>query len=237
MNKKISVIIVLLIAVIALVIVFILTPPAIDFTAYEAGQARKDAFVGHFQPIIAEENTRLRALRKELLALDETSRNKSWVQDLAIKYRVEDYDGTKAAHWDELLIKVGAIPVSLSLAQAANESSWGTSRFARVANNFFGHWCFEKGCGVVPNSRNAGASHEVADFDSSVDSVKSYMLNLNRHYAYTQLRAIRNELRSNQQSLSGAAMAGGLVGYSERGEAYIEELREMIRFNQWAQFD
>ena len=63
------------------------------------------------------------------------------------------------------------------------------------------------------------------------------MLNLNRHYAYTQLRAIRNELRSNQQSLSGAAMAGGLVGYSERGEAYIEELREMIRFNQWAQFD
>ena len=42
--------------------------------------------------------------------------------------------------------------------QAANESAWGTSRFARIGLNFFGQWCYSKGCGMVPKRRNTGAA-------------------------------------------------------------------------------
>ena len=36
------------------------------------------------------------------------------------------------------------IPVSLALAQAANESGWGTSRFALEGNALFGQWTWSK---------------------------------------------------------------------------------------------
>ena len=46
---------------------------------------------------------------------------------------------------NELMLRVDVLPVSLALAQAANESAWGTSRFALQGNNIFGQWCYEPG--------------------------------------------------------------------------------------------
>ena len=57
------------------------------------------------------------------------------------------------------------------------------------------------------------------------------MRNINRHYAYKELRDIRNTLRSNQLPVTGVALAEGLMNYSERGVAYVEELQAMIRYN------
>ncbi|MDZ7825939.1 MAG: glucosaminidase domain-containing protein [Gammaproteobacteria bacterium] len=45
------------------------------------------------------------------------------------------------------LRRADEIPPSLVLAQAAAESAWGTSRFARMANNLFGQPRFTEGCG------------------------------------------------------------------------------------------
>ena len=41
-----------------------------------------------------------------------------------------------------LLVRVDTVPASLALAQAAKESGWGTSRFAREGYNLFGYWFF-----------------------------------------------------------------------------------------------
>ena len=98
--------------------------------------------------------------------------------------------------------------------------------------NFFGLWCFSKGCGFVPNRRNDGASHEVAKFDSLSRATYTYMRNLNRHDAYADLREIRSRLRANQIPITGVALAEGLMNYSERGAAYVEELQTMILFNE-----
>ncbi|WP_352256125.1 glucosaminidase domain-containing protein, partial [Pseudoalteromonas sp. 19-MNA-CIBAN-0066] len=45
----------------------------------------------------------------------------------------------------QALRRVDIIPKELALMQAANESAWGTSRFARIGLNFFGQWCYTKG--------------------------------------------------------------------------------------------
>jgi len=39
------------------------------------------------------------------------------------------------------------------MAQAANESAWGLSRFAQKGNNLFGKRCVKKGCGIVTDQR------------------------------------------------------------------------------------
>ena len=131
-----------------------------------------------------------------------------------------------------LLQKIDVLPVELVLVQAANESAWGTSRFARKGYNFFGLWCFTKGCGFVPNRRNDDASHEVAKFENLSQATYTYMRNLNRHDAYKDLREIRSRLRANQIAISGVALAEGLMKYSERGAAYVEELQNMIKYNE-----
>ena len=85
---------------------------------------------------------------------------------------------------------------------------------------------------MVPGKRNAGATHEVAKFPSLSRATYTYMRNLNRHDAYTDLREIRERLRANQIPITGVALAEGLMNYSERGAAYVDELQTMIRFNQ-----
>ena len=209
----------------------------VDFSQYAAGTERKKVFIEYFKPLIEEENKTVFALREKIIQAQKKQHKPSWLVAALTDYRLVSFDETNAQHWEDLLARVDIVPVSLALAQAANESGWGTSRFAREGNNFYGQWCFTQGCGIVPTSRNAGANHEVAAFDSPQQSVSRYILNINSHPTYAELRAIRLSLRQQQQPITGGALAAGLLGYSERKEAYIEELRDMIRHNHWARLD
>ena len=135
---------------------------------------------------------------------------------------------TVGASIQELLLRVDEIPTSLVLAQAANESAWGTSRFAQDGHNYFGQWCFKQGCGITPSNRAPGATHEVKRFNTPMDSVHAYFININTHRAYKTLREIR---ASAEKPVSGVLLADGLLNYSERKQAYIDELKSMIISN------
>ena len=132
----------------------------------------------------------------------------------------------------EMIIRVDIIPEKLILVQAANESGWGTSRFALKGYNFFGLWCFKTGCGFVPKQRNEGAKHEVAKFRDLSHAVMTYIRNLNRLYAYQELRLIRSQLRKDNKPVTAKALSEGLISYSERGQDYIDELQSMLRVNE-----
>ena len=213
-----------------------------DFEQYAAGVERKTAFFDYFLPLIDEKNQEIEQTRAKLLQLSKNTNDIGWwdsykVKELADVYRVKEFTIEDKVSWQKLLRKVDVLPPSLILAQAANESAWGTSRFAKMGNNYFGQWCFEYGCGLVPKKRDSGKAHEVAAFDSPQESLASYMQNLNRHEAYKSLRQIRAQLRAKNQNLTGISLAAGLSSYSERGEVYIDELREMITFNKLEQYD
>lgn len=137
----------------------------------------------------------------------------------------------------ELVRRVDVIPTSLVLAQAANESGWGTSRFAREGNNIFGQWCFDEGCGLVPNKRGEDASHEVRAFASVDAAVRAYFRNLNTHPSYEDLRTLRASMRMQGLPLNSMVLARGLTRYSERGMDYVEELQAMIRVNELRERD
>ena len=148
----------------------------------------------------------------------------------AIRYRV-NLDQRDDAIVDELLIKVDTIPVALVQAQAAIESGWGTSRFALEANNYFGQWCFEPGCGLVPAHRPKGKTHEVARFSSPYISLEAYMLNLNSFRAYAALRARRAALNNKHEAVTAIQLSETLIHYSERGRPYIDQVQQIIVSN------
>jgi Bax protein len=213
-----------------------------NFKEFPAGRERKAAFFGYFLPIVENQN---RIIQKTRLKLDDwyqsqdeiSSRDVSEIDHIATRYRITDFDIESEENWDELFNRVDIVPPSLALAQSANESAWGTSRFARQAYNFFGQWCFKAGCGLVPAKRDAGKTHEVASFDSPQESVKMYIRNLNSNRAYKSLRDIRAELRMSNKAVTGHELAAGLMRYSERGSEYVSELREMIEYNKLAAYD
>ncbi|MEQ8666498.1 MAG: glucosaminidase domain-containing protein [Rhodospirillales bacterium] len=190
-------------------------------------EEKKRQFFDALRPIIEAENGRIAELRKRLIAARDSGQDPSWVFGVA-----EDYDVTWTGHeWRVLLRRVDTIPMTLAMAQAANESSWGQSRFAQEGNNLFGQWCFTEGCGIVPEDRPAGDNHEVRAFGSINESVRSYLHNINTHRAYRELRQARARARAEGRAASGLELAGYLDSYSERGAKYIEEIRATVRVN------
>ena len=149
---------------------------------------------------------------------------------------VGDGPGALEEHVEKLLLRVDVVPASLVIAQAAKESGWGSSRFAREGNNFFGIWCFNRGCGMTPANRDAGRHHEVAMFDTVKEGVRYYIRTINSHNAYSTLRQIRAVARNNKQPFGGEQLATGLLRYSERGVLYVNEIQSMIRYNRLHRF-
>ena len=197
--------------------------------------ARKSLFFRVMLPLILGVNQEIAQDRARLTALHKADRisdnDRLWLQGLAETYRASE--ATPAA----LLIHVDEIPVSLALAQSAEESGWGTSRFTRLGNALFGQWAFSDNAGIIPQERSAGQNHVVRAFGSLRESVRAYMLNLNRHAAYAQMRARRAEMRITGGTVSGHELAGTLLAYSERGEDYVISLRNLMKVNGLSAFD
>jgi Bax protein len=212
-----------------------------DFAAIQDVNQKKQAFVDFILPGIHGANKAIRAERdflKQLKPDQMSAKQKQRFEALAEKYQQPQQKDQTMAQWHAALLKkVDIIPPALALAQAANESAWGTSRFAVDGMNFFGQWCFSVGCGLVPERRPEGQIYEVRLFSSPEESVAAYMLNLNAFHTYEDLRDIRENLRENNKPLNSKKLAEGLMAYSIKREEYINELQAMIRFNKWQKYD
>ena len=188
---------------------------------------RKTAFFAFMRPIIEAENHRIQDLRRRLIAARKVGGKPVWVAAVADKYRI----AWTGAEWRALLQRGDTAPLPLVLAQSANETNWGRSRFAREGNNMFGQWCFKPGCGMVPKQRNTGAGHEVARYKSVNASVRAYLRNLNTGPAYRELRRLRWQARQQGKTPDAMQLASGLDRYSQRGAAYVDDIRAMIQSN------
>jgi Bax protein len=207
-----------------------------DMQSIEDVDARKTAFFDFLAPIVESLNDDIMTQRARLTSIAAEFRKDgelSFFQEYRLKSLAQQYE----VEWDEsdpgtaiatLRRRIDMVPVSLVLVQAAKESAWGTSRFAREGNNLFGQWCFSAGCGIVPARRGKGARHEVRNFDSIEDAISAYLHNINTGEAYRKLRRIRAQLRSAGRQPDGRSLAEGLLNYSQRREAYVEEVKLML---------
>ncbi len=210
------------------------SPP--NFAAITDIQEKKDTFFNYLLPYVIEKNDLLIRDREKIYAIldneEPPSREeKRWLKALREIFRLDKVNVYTQENIRELLLHVDIIPESLVLAQAANESAWGTSRFALKGNNYFGQWCFRKGCGLVPVNRDDDADHEVRKFKNAKQSVFAYVDNLNINAAYKELRQKRADLRNQNKAITGVELASGLIHYSQRGQDYIDEIEGLISYN------
>lgn len=210
-----------------------------DFANIADVNEKKLAFFDYIRPYIDQKNQAILKQREFLIQAQTTlqkqpslsSANEARLKNIAAQYRVQSQSwGLNEV--EQLLSRVDVIPSSLVLIQAANESGWGTSRFAKQANNFFGQWCYTQGCGLVPQHRAAGMTHEVAKFDSVGGSVTAYFNNLNSNPAYEGFRELRANLRAQNTTPTAEQLIHGLGSYSERKDDYINDILSMLRQNQ-----
>jgi Bax protein len=182
----------------------------------------KKTFFNHLSPIIAKENNKIAQLRK---LIKQNKLSTEMIQSLVKKYRLKNSTQANFLH------AIDIIPRSLVLAQAAIESNWGRSRFAKLGHNYFGIWCYEKGCGITPKKRNSHAKHEVKKFPSLERALSYYFLTLNRGSAYVSFRAIRAKARTKNKQALGSELSLGLKNYSGIGHQYTQLIQNIIRQN------
>lgn len=192
---------------------------------------RKSVFMRIVLPLVLRVNDRLQADHDKILRLRDklnqgelAGADHAWLKNMFTTYRVENGDIA------ELLKRVDVIPTELAMAQAIEESGWGTSRFAQHGNSLFGQQTFG-GDGMMPEDRAQGRTHTVSGFDNLMETVWAYATNLNRHHAYENFRAMRAQMRANGEALDGYQLAGTLIAYSERREKYAKSLRAIMQAN------
>jgi len=131
----------------------------------------------------------------------------------------------------ELLIALKPHPISITLAQAALESAWGTSRFFTKANNIFGvHGLSSRGsipAGIKKNGRTVW----VRKYKTLDDAIMDYYRMLSTVPAYKKFK------RLNYEDKSVYKIVEGLIHYSERGNAYIKSIKSVIRHNNLTKYD
>lgn len=210
-----------------------------DFQPLET-QVRKAEFFAFLDPIVADVSADVSEERAFITELEDrvaSGENVSWLarrklNRIAAYYEVDTEDADIATEvLPTLRQRVDVVPRSLILVQAAKESGWGTSRFALQGNNLFGQRCYSDGCGIAPTGVQPDAGFGVAKFSSVDASVASYVRNLNTHPQYADFRRMRQSLRNANATLAGTVLADGLIDYSERGDAYIAEIKAMILQN------
>ncbi len=216
---------------------FFLSRMPVDLGQVPDVKVRKAVFLQAVLPLILQVNEDILAERRRLDGVRtrlRSGRSLGQVDQYWLTVMAERYGENRI---DELLRRVDIIPPSLALAQAAEETGWGTSRFARQGNAVFGQRTYTKEGDMVPRRRDEGKKHRVKAFNSLLDSVRSYALTLNSHWAYVGFRRARAALRNEGAPLGGSVLAGHLISYSERGQAYVKTIRNIISVNKLGRFD
>ena len=195
---------------------------------------RKELFIQIVLPLIIEENIKIRLDRKKLFAILNKNNNstleKKWLDNKFKRYDVKDNN------LSDLKIRMDEIPVSLAIAQAANETGWGTSRFALDGNALFGQWTYN-GEGIRPAGADSNTKHKVMKFKVLQASVRAYFGNLNTHSSYREFRKFRATARGNNEKLNSLILADYLAAYAATGTKYPKILKQIIKQNSLTEFD
>lgn len=210
-----------------------------DLARMSSVQARKTLFIKIVLPVVLRVNEELEAARRRVeWLLDRLARpgaiapsDRRWLEEIAERCDIDPFDR------EALMSRLDVVPPSLAIAQAAEETGWGTSRFAREGNALFGMYTYRAALGMLPKRRDAHRRHRVRSFPSLLEAGSAYARNLNCHPAYAEFRQARAALRADGTPMSGYALAGELTRYSERGTAYIRTIRRIIRQNSLDDFD
>jgi len=197
-------------------------------------KTKRELFIKIVLPLILDANKQITEDRKKLFKIlgknFNTVGERVWLKRRFKQYKIDDQDLAK------LKMRMDIVPVSIALAQAANESGWGTSRFALEGNALFGQWTWSKK-GITPKNQDPNQSHKVLQFQILKASVTAYKNNLNTHNAYQEFREVRAQLRQENKKIIGLDLTKYIKNYAAIGEKYVAIIEDIIEKNSLTDFD
>ncbi len=186
---------------------------------------KKKNFYKLFVPAIKNVHNEL-LLKYQQIAKDiNESINIQEINRLKKEYKVKT-DG-------ELLMALKPHPKSITLAQAAMESGWATSRFFLEANNVFGMWCSNDTQPRIPAEQKRAGDTTIwlRKFDTVEDSIRAYYKLLSTAKAYKEFREL------NMKTDNPYELVKKLDKYSELGKEYGVALAKVIKYNNLTKYD
>jgi Bax protein len=196
-------------------------------------EERKNRFIDITLPTILIYRYQLSQRRQRAESLKEDARHsRPWTSEDSL-FMNEQFGKYNTKNFDELIKRMYPPPVSLTLAQAAIESGWGSSRFFKEANNIFGVWSFNSSEErILANfSREGGQSVYLKKYENLLGSVEDYHLVLARGQQYSEFRDCIS--RSNNVF----ELIWYLRIYSEKRDQYVIMLRNIISSNDLLKYD
>lgn len=188
----------------------------------------KDLFISALLPAILVAKHKLQEDKRKI---EHLLHKKKWnAVDSALYHQTKAK--FRASDPENLLMRIGSLPNSIVLAQAAVESGWGQSRFFLEGNNVFGIWSYNAN---EPRIK-AGMTRDstviyVRAYDNMAQSIEDYFETLASARAYRNLRTARLQTDDPFELLT------HLQYYSERRSHYTNQLATIIRQNDLTRYD
>ena len=222
-SKKINAILTIILLIIIASIIYTGTQKEPELPKMTV-QEKKAKFRALIVPAVDIVYAKLMTRYQEIKTTLDTGKTNTEIEKLKLDY--------KATSNDELLMALKPHPKSITIAQAAIESSWATSRFFRVANNIFGVWSFNKDEPRVAALKKRGdKTIWVKKYKTIEEAIYDYYRTVGRSGAFAQFR--QTKMQTNNPFL----LVTKLDHYSEKGSLYGEELTSIIKFNKFDKYD
>ena len=191
---------------------------------YEA----KNKFIAAILPAILIAKQEIETTRTKINVLHE---KKTWDKSDSTFYS-QIRGRYKAKDIGDLIARMGTLPNSIVLSQAAVESGWGQSRFFLEGNNLFGVWSFNGNEPRMPtkSSRKSKVIY-LRTYEDVSQSIIHYFEILGSAHAYQGLRRERLHRKDPFELLK------YLKNYSERRTSYTNQLKAVILQNELTRYD
>lgn len=197
------------------------------------------SFYEFLRPIVKSENSYIlrdrNTLKQLIFKLEDNSISSeeiNWLNSKSEYYKLKNFSPYNKEDLSFLLTRMDIIPETMVMSQAAIESAFGTSGFAKKANNLFGMRTLSASNGVIPKNRTEGMRFYVAKYETINKSVRYYIRNLNTHNAYFNMRKQRKLFRQSNKPLDAHKLAEGLTKYSTEGHVYVQKIKNTMKKHQ-----
>jgi len=188
----------------------------------------KTKFIAAVLPAILVAKHEIETLRIKMEILHE----KEYWNEKDSSFCVEVKRRYKAKDMEDLMMRIGTLPNSIVLAQAAVESGWGQSRFFLEGNNLFGVWSFNSNEPRIAAGKTRQSKRiYLRSYQHMSQSIVHYFEILGSARPYRGLRQARLEKSDPFELLP------YLKNFSERRTSYTNQLKVVIIQNELTQYD
>src|SRR5690349_2730392 len=154
------------------------------------GKEARKKFIAVVLPSVLVAKHEIEERRKKLISIRD---KKVWDQTDSL-YFLDMKSRYKGKSMDDMLSRIGTLPNSIVLAQAAMESGWGQSRIFLEGNNLFGMWSYNKFEPRIAAGKTRGQKRiYLRSYMDISQSITHYFEILSKSWAYKGLRKARLE--------------------------------------------